>query len=207
MPDVVFEHLTTPTTADWDQIRAIYESNFPPVMQKPFDVFLDGVPDGSIILLVARADGAIIGITTLARLPATPTLYLGYLAVDPVRHNNGIGGRLFEFMVAFAVRHTDVDAIVWEVEAPEPGDPAHLHNRRIRFYERHGSAVITAAPTYRMPDTEGGTIPLRLMWLPLGARHHPPDQTEIASWIRDIYVLFYPGNEPLAEQIIAEMQG
>jgi GNAT superfamily N-acetyltransferase len=207
---VTFEHLPQPTDDDLARIQDIYESNFPPVMQKPFAVIAGGSRDGSVIVLVARDEGQpgrIVGIATLAYLPGTPTLYLGYLAVDQRLHNRGIGGQLFRFTVAFVTDHTSVETLVWEVEAPEPGDPAHIHNRRIRFYERLGAQVVTLASTYRMPDGNpgSGTIPLRLMWYPLGGRTTPPLKPEVASWIKDIYDLVYPGSEALAAQLIAEL--
>jgi hypothetical protein len=97
-----------------------------------------------------------------------------------------------------------VNALVWEVEAPE-ADPAHIHNRRIRFYERHGARVVRMANTYRMPAGDDDTIPLRLMWIPVRGRTHPPDRAEVAAWIDDIYDLVYPGSEALAERLIAEL--
>jgi len=207
---VTFEHLPQPTDDDLARIRDIYESNFPPVMQKPFTVIAEGSRDGSVIVLVACDEGQpgrIMGIATLAQLAGTPTLYLGYLAVDQRLHNRGIGGQLFRFVVEFVTDHTSAGALVWEIEAPEQGDPMHIHNRRIRFYERLGAQVVTLASTYRMPDgnSGGGTIPLRLMWYPLHGRTAPPAKPEVASWIKDIYDLVYPGSDALAAQLIAEL--
>lgn len=208
---IILEHLTAPTPDEIDQIRTIYETNFPPVMQKPFRVIAGGSRDGSVTVLVARDSDqpeTIVGFATLAALPRTDdALYLGYLASDPLRHNQGIGGALVDFMVAFVDQNlTGVSAIVWEVEGPEP-DPDHLHNRRIRFYERHGARVVTQAPTYRMPTGEasGDTIPLRLMWIPVRGRTRALDRAEISAWITGIYDLVYPGGEALAARIIAEL--
>ncbi len=210
MPTLL-EHLTTPTPDEIDQIRTIYETNFPPVMQKPFRVIADGSRDRSVTVLVARDSDqpeTIIGIATLAALPRTAdALYLGYLATDPLRHNQGIGGALVDFMVAFVNQNlAHVSAIVWEVEGPEP-DRDHLHNRRVRFYERHGARVVTQVPTYRMPTGEanGDTIPLRLMWIPVQGRTRAPDRAEISAWINGIYDLVYPGDKALAGRIIAEL--
>jgi len=205
---ITLHHLTAPTPDEIAQIKALYECNFPPVMRKPFRTITDGSRTGDVTLLVARDSDQpdrIVGMATLAALVQTPSLYLGYLATDPQSHNQGIGGALFDFMVAqMADLQRDRNAIVWEVEAPE-ADPKHLHNRRIRFYERHGARVVRMANTYRMPDNEGGEIPLRLMWIPLGGRTHPPERAEVAAWIADIYALVYPGNTQLCAQLIAEL--
>jgi len=210
---LIFEHLPNPTDEQLTRVRAIYESNFPLVMQKPFAIIAQGSRNGAVTLLVARdqtqpqTGEPIVGIATLAHLPRTPVLYLGYFAVDLPWQNQGIGRQLFWFMVRFVTENAAVDAMVWEVEAPEPGHPAHIRNRRIRFYEQLGAQVVTLASTYRMPDNtpDGGTIPLRLMWLPMRGRQHPPDRAEVAAWISDIYDLVYPSSEGLAAQIIAEM--
>jgi GNAT superfamily N-acetyltransferase len=205
---ITFQHLTAPTPDEIAQVRALYESNFPPVMRKPFRQIAEGSHSGDVTLLVARDDAQpdrIVGMATLAALAQTPALYLGYLATDPQLHNQGVGGALFEFVVArMADLHRDKNAMVWEVEAPE-ADPNHLHNRRIRFYERHGARVVRMANTYRMPDNEGGEIPLRLMWIPLRGRTHPPDRAEVAAWITDIYALVYSDSAELCAQLIAEL--
>jgi len=44
---VRFERLLHPTPDDLAQIKAIYDENFPPVMQKPFDVIRTGGQDDS----------------------------------------------------------------------------------------------------------------------------------------------------------------
>ena len=207
---VIFEHLAQPTDDELARIRHIYESNCPPVMQKPFGVIAEGSQDGSVTVLIARDEdspGRIVGMVTLAQLAGTRTLYFGYLAVEQRLHNRGIGTELFRYTVQFATDRTAAEALVWEVEAPEPGDLTHIHNRRIRFYERLGAQVVTLAGSYRMPDGNpgDGTIPLRLMWYPLRGRTTPPRKPEVASWIQDIYDLVYPGSEALAAQLIAEL--
>lgn len=120
-------------------------------------------------------------------------------------HNQGIGGKLFDHMVEWVAGvDQSKNAIVWEVEAPE-AEPDHIHNRRIRFYERHGARVVGMAHTYRMPDDKGGVIPMRLMWIPLQGRTHPPDRDEVAAWIAGIYALVYPDSPELCAQLIAEL--
>ena len=189
-----YERLLNPTGDELAQIKAIYDENFPPVMQKPFDVISGGSRDGSVIVLVARdADqpDRLVGIATLAALSRTATIYLGFLATDQRLHNQGIGGTLFRFMVDYVTAQTSADSLIWEVEGPEP-DPAHLHNRRIRFYERQGAHVAALVPTYRMPDGAGGTIPLRIMWLRLREDQTPPRKREVVDWINDITTWFIP---------------
>lgn len=200
-----FEHLTHPTPGDLARVRAIYESNFPPVMQKPFRLIDEGVADGTIMLLAACDAGIPLGFATIARLPAAQAMYLSYFAVDSAAQNQGIGSRLFQFMAETLERATQANVLVWEVEAPER-DPAAIENRRIRFYERLGARIAGMAATYRMPDLEPGqTIPLRLMWLLLAGRTARPHRDEVAAWIQDIYDMVYPGEDDLAAAIIAEL--
>lgn len=205
---ITFHHLTAPTPGDIAQIRTVYETNFPPVMRKPFRELVDGSRTGDVILLVAREGdppARIVGIATLAELPHTSSFYLGFLATDQMLHNQGIGGKLFDHMVEWVAGvDRSKNAIVWEVEAPE-AEPDHIHNRRIRFYERHGARVVGMAHTYRMPDDKGGVIPMRLMWIPLQGHTHPPDRDEVAAWIAGIYALVYPDSPELCAQLIAEL--
>lgn len=205
---ISFQHLTAPTPGDIAQIRALYMSNFPPVMRKPFREITDGSQTGDVTLLVAREaapPARIVSMATLAALAETSALYLGFLATNQTLHNQGIGGALFDFMIEWVADFSrDKNAIVWEVEAPE-ADPGHLHNRRIRFYERHGARVVRMASTYRMPDEEGGEIPMRLMWLPIQGRTHLPERAEVAAWIAAIFKLVYPDSSKLCTQIIAEL--
>lgn len=205
---ITFHHLTAPTPDEIAQVRALYESSFPPVMRKPFREIAEGSRTGEVALLVARAGnppGRIVGMATLAALAQTSALYLGFLATDQELHNQGIGGALFDFVVEWVpTSGRDIDTMVWEVEAPE-ADLNHLHNRRIRFYERHGARVVRMASTYRMPAQEHDEIPLRLMWIPLQRRIRPPDRAEVASWIAGIFALVYPDSRELCAQLITEL--
>ncbi len=211
-----FELLTTPTEQEFDQIRRIYEASFPLIHQKPFVDLVNGARDESITLLVVRevADNAangpdrtITGFATLLRLPSTPTMYLVYFALDEKTRSQGTGSRFFNYMVDQMTRRLDVDALVWEVEAPETTDSKEIHQRRIRFYERLGAQIVTAALNYRMFDFEKGegTIPLRLMWLSLPHRATPLERADVTAWIHDIYALVYQDTQWLADQMIAEI--
>lgn len=205
---IVFGRSAPPDADKLAALRALYDANFPPVLQKPFGLLQAGIADGSIALLTAERTlpppARLLGFATLVPLPHSRALYLGYLATAPELHGMGIGGQLFDFLVRWAQDNSDAGAVVWEVEAPEP-DPDHLHNRRIRFYERHGAHLVTLAPRYRMADGQGGTIALRFMWIPLRADTPAPDRDTVARWIRDLYPLVYPGAEAFAETLIAEL--
>ena len=209
MMAIQFERLDTPTPAQLKQIQAIYEDSFPPSEREPFADIAASIASRFLMLLVAHEDNERAGIMSfvlVTTLPDVNLAYLPYFATHRNSRNQGVGARLFTFMVDYLARVGEWGALIWEVEPPNPDDPGDLKNRRIGFYERMGAQVITSATSYCMPNFEtGGIVPLRLMWLPLGDCQGTPVKSTVIAWIRAIYAHDYPGYAALCDQIITGM--
>lgn len=203
--NTVFEVLDGFKTAeDFERFKFIYEHNFPEEERRPSEE-IGGTAEEPRILIVGRdrESRQIIAIAVLATLPNTPALYLEYFAVDTTLHSRGLGSTFFNFMVSYFKENGDAQVFVWEVELDIPDEPEAQPNRRIRFYERLGAAIVPMDPSYKMPDLTGGEpLPMYLMQMPLKGQETAPTKQEIAAWVKGIYQIAYPDQLTLAEQII-----
>ena len=203
--DITFESLKNPTAQELAQVEQIYLANFPPDEKMPFQEAADGLVKGWLTVLVARVGEQIAGMAMLNPLPDAPLWYLPYIAVDSSQHGNGIGSRLFQFMLDFLRYETDTEGLIWEVEPDVPGQPDHPQNRRIRFYERQGAQLLRRIPNYVMPSMidENSVVPARLMWCPVRGALREVPLAEVLRWLRALYACSYPDHPGLCEQIIA----
>jgi ribosomal protein S18 acetylase RimI-like enzyme len=210
---IQFERLDSPTPIQLEQIQAIYEDSFPPSEREPFADIAASMADQSLMMRVAREgdeSARVMGFALVTTLPDVKLAYLPYFATHRDSRNQGVGARLFRFMVDDLARMGEWRALIWEVEPPNPDDPGDVKNRRIGFYERLGGRLITSAASYCMPDYEtGGVVPLRLMWLPLDDDDddwpETPTKSTVIAWIKSLYAHDYPGYSALCDAIIAGM--
>jgi GNAT superfamily N-acetyltransferase len=135
-------------------------------------VVLANIAEGRRDCFVVRGDGqTLLGLAVLQPLKGLDVVLLEYLAVAPTFRDRGIGGQLFDCVVADYQKTTI--GIVLQVEAPSAAKGAErdVRTRRVEFYRRHGADVVTGAPSYRAPCTRGsGLLRYDLMWRPLGQR-------------------------------------
>lgn len=207
--DTRCEFCPLPSKADVEQIRHIYEANFPASERKPFEAFGLGNAASSYRCLVARSvasPGGICAFALLLPLPQVSRVFLEYLAVGTQWQGQGIGQIVFRTASSFAGE----DGLVWEVEPPVPDDLNHQANRRLRFYEKQGARLIEHSQGYAMPDysSQGGnaltqSVPLRLMQLPLEAQ---PDHAQTCALIRAIYDVAYSDAASLRDEILISVQ-
>jgi GNAT superfamily N-acetyltransferase len=206
--EIFCERLLNPAHADIEQIRWIYEANFPPAERKPFGDIVSRIRAGAYICLVARPENApdqIIAFALLMLLPDVALAFLEYVAVQPDLQGRGVGSRLFHAVAAYIRERGLAQGVVWEVEPPLSAEPGEDRNRRLRFYEQLGAGIVSLSTVYAMPNYESGSggAPLLLMRLPLEKQ---PGKTEVAAIIREIYEVAYPGWESLRDEILAALE-
>lgn len=204
---VVYQRLTLATPQDLARIRSIYEASFPPAERKPFDAIAPLIADGPYICMVCQsAHGTIAAFALLLLLPLAHGAFLEYLAVDSSARGQGIGSSLLRETGTYLQAHGIASHMVWEVEPPSVGAQDTPHNRRIRFYENLGAALIVNSAAYRMPNYEGSSpagVPLRLMELPAQPQ---PDLPALRQTIAEIYQVAYPQHGELLNAIIQELE-
>lgn len=151
----------------------ILVDSFPASERDEPDQVIANIEQGRRRSLFAYDDNVLVGFAVFLDLPAVEVVLLEYMAVTGDARGRGIGGLLFDAVVA-ELAHEEVPCagLVLEVEAPygASGDEEIQRKRRISFYERHGALVVTAAPAYRVPSTMGPeALPFLLMWRPMAA--------------------------------------
>ena len=146
---------------DDDTARAIYEGSFPASLRAPWSDLTDHRPDERLLVL-ADGDSSVAGIALTRRLGDTGMAFVRYLAVDPARRSEGLGGILIDEL-RDVLRGDGIGVILLDVEEPL-GEHARDDRRRIAFYERCGLSLLDA-PGYAPPDhgATGEIVPLLLM--------------------------------------------
>lgn len=203
-----YEVLPDPMPDDLRQIEAIYRSSFPPAELAPFPDIVREVREGLNTLIISRHEsGSVSAFALIHWLPGSRLIFLPYMAVARGYQNQGIGSGLLRYVVDELLHSCEADALIWEVERPESDDPNDERRRRVRFYERLGAQMVSAANAhYCMPNPAGeGTVPLWLMWVPLCHSPEQPGPVEVARWVQAIYAHDYASRPDLAEQIIEQI--
>jgi GNAT superfamily N-acetyltransferase len=174
-----------------DAVRRIYDEGFPDRLRADFTSLTDQREDGeSALALVHRRQPC--GFAMLRRLGGTGWTFLRYFVVDQGRRGQGLGGIMWNLLIAW-LRADGGTLLVFDVEDPgEPGcDPAEwqVRSRRIRFYQRHG-AVVLPVRGYRQPHTgagDGGWTPMLLMAAPVATGGPAPGAGEAPAIVSAVY--------------------
>jgi len=191
------------------QICQIAEESFPPEEREPCQTLIKSIQDGRSILYTASVKNAIWGFTKLTLLKKTNIYLMEYLAVEKSSRNRGIGGRILQF-IKKDLRIGKAAGLLLEVESPEEKSRGEkeIRQRRIRFYQRNGAQMVLDHGTYRMPNLAGeGSLPMRLMWLPIEAGSNPPSNLNLTDLFTLIFTETYVGkkNEALLQSIIGKL--
>ncbi len=188
------------------QICRIAEESFPPEEREPCQTFLKTIQDGRSILYTASDKNTNRGFTKLTPLKNTNIYLMEYLAVETRSRNQGIGGKILQF-IKKDLKAVKGLGLILEVEPPEMpgGEEREIRQRRIRFYQRNGAQMVLDGGTYRMPNLTGeGSLPMRLMWLPIKEGGGPPTKLTLSELFTLIFTETYGGepNEGLLHAII-----
>ena len=99
-------------------------------------------------VVIRDADGAIAGFATIAR-PFATTWEIAWMAVDPARHQQGLGRLLVEAVVALAQAEGGHMLVVKTLSATDPS-PEYAATRA--FYARMGFLPIAEVPEHWGPE-------------------------------------------------------
>jgi GNAT superfamily N-acetyltransferase len=179
------------------KVWMIAEASFPPEERETCPVFLQSIENGRSVLYTAGFRDSIVGFTKLTPLGQSRIYLMEYLAVVENIRNQGLGSQILTFVRNDLSAQPDA-GILLEVEPPlaVSGKEQELRQRRIRFYQRHGAALIMDYDAYRMPNLAGeGSLWMHLMWLPVKEDCQPSTSLTLAGLIKLIYQETYPGEE------------
>ena len=176
------------------QLRAIYETSFPPSERCDVSEFAAAIASGTYSLFSAVDGNDLLGFAMTLHLNRSNVHLLSYLAVAQHARSRGIGEKLVRGTAQLLQDNAHATALILEVESPDEGtsDERHLRERRIEFYRRLGAMRIDSAPHYRAPNLAGtGTLNFKLMWLPLIDSAKVPSGEQLKQLVRAIYLQSY----------------
>lgn len=171
-----------------NQVLAIYEASFPASQRADLSGLDQVMEEEGPLLYVAREGERVVAFALLDPLACGRVYLLGYLAVAAEQRGRGVGGQLLRY-IQDDLRADGTEGLLLEVEPPEEGPEQErpIRQRRVAFYERLGARVIREAASYRMPNLAGeGSLPMLLMWLPVG-QPEPPASDHLIDCIVHIY--------------------
>jgi len=162
----------------------LYESAFPPEERVPVSSLLrallaseQGTPRPRKLWALLDAQDVFLGLAQANWNENYHLVYLGYFAVSPHSHGQGLGSAFFRLLLPHlqgAVGGGSPDFLLFDVERPDRlDDPvkSQIARRRIGFYERLGAAVLPGASFY------WGSVVQRMMFY----RFTPIDVSEIRA--------------------------
>jgi 2-(1,2-epoxy-1,2-dihydrophenyl)acetyl-CoA isomerase len=174
-----------------DEVRRIYEGGFAPHLRSGFASLTTEREPGEIALALVHG-GQPRGFAMLRPLGDTGWIFLRYFVVDHRARGQGLGGIMWDRLTA-RLRADGYALLVFDVEDPaEPGcgpDEEKIRFRRIRFYERHGAALLPVRG-YGNPHGDDGArdwTPMRLMAAPVAAGAPVPGTSEVPAIVAAVY--------------------
>ncbi|MBI5035279.1 MAG: GNAT family N-acetyltransferase [Chloroflexi bacterium] len=193
------------------QLRAIYESSFPPSERGDVSKFAAAIASRVYSLFTAIDGNDLLGFAVTLRLTPSDVHLLSYLAVAQQARNRGIGEKLMRGATQLLRDNAHATALILEVESPDESnaEERHLRERRIEFYRRLGATMIEGAPRYRAPNLAGtGTLNFKLMWLPLVDSAKVPTGEQLKQLVLAIYVQSYKltSGDPLVVEALQELK-
>lgn len=175
-------------------VERIYRASFPPEERAPYEELLRAVREGRRELYLLQSETKVVGFASIAALTGGRVGYLEYFAVARALRNQGLGSQFLQRLWQI-FRERRFAGFILEVEPEDEGTEAErsLRARRIGFYQRNGTNLVSCAPQYVMPRLDGqGTLRMRLMWATLEDGGPPkPDGALLRQCIRDIFTRIY----------------
>jgi GNAT superfamily N-acetyltransferase len=205
-----FESLTAAALTGDAAWWRIYRESISLEGREPDEVIRRGVDLGVAVVASARLNGETVGIASAHLLRKPAVVFLVYLATQSEVRGQGCGAKLFEFAWQTASEHPAWDGesprgIIWEVDSPDIAgsqEEARLGERRIRFFERLGGAVLPAA--YTQPPVSGTPVPMLLMFRP-AAGEALPNPEETRAIVEAMYAEKYGAVNGIARPVLDEL--
>jgi hypothetical protein len=163
-----------------DQVRAIYETGFPPEQRFPFP---DLLRDHALALVEAGGPVALV-----VYRPLTPNgwVFVRYFVAGT--WGVGVGRRLWAALVE-VLGSAGQTRVVLDLDDPgEDGVDAaerHIRERRIAFYQRLGLQLLPVLDY--LPPHDGPAHPMRLMAFDLPGHPGPPPGAELDAVVVAVY--------------------
>jgi ribosomal protein S18 acetylase RimI-like enzyme len=176
------------------QIGRIYAEAFPPAQRAALETLAGAVEEGSRRLFVAQDGEEVVGFAFTVPLPETRIHCLEYLAVKRERRGQGLGSLLLRAVLADLAMEERVPGLVLEVESDRVGgqEEKTVRGARIAFYRANGAHLIEQVPHFLAPNlVDGGTLEMRLMWLPADDGPSMLNGPDLAACVRGIYSQSY----------------
>lgn len=171
------------------QVRRIYEDGFAPHLRADFTTLTTEREPDEIALALVR-DRQPYGFAMLRPLGDTGWIFLRYFVAG--QRGQGLGGIMWDRLIA-RLRADGYLLLIFDVEDPDElgSDPAEveIRNRRIRFYQRHGAALLPVRG-YGNRHEDGGDhewTPMRLMAAPVAAGTPAPGPEEAPAIVSAVY--------------------
>jgi hypothetical protein len=193
-PSWMFKRHGSPFQSISGQVEHIYAEAFPPSQRVDYDTLTAAVAEGSRLLFTAQKGGQVLGFAITTPLPDADVHCLEYFAVRQGDRSQGIGAGLLRTVLSDLHANEHVSGLILEVEPEQEGNETEQEIRRARvaFYLRNGATPIADVTRFLAPDlSTGGTIEMKLMWLPTGGAPAIPSGPELWVCIRGIYSRCY----------------
>lgn len=170
-----------------DNLVAIYSEALPPSEQKPRTVLEEALYNKNYYFYVLNKNDKTVGFAIVYAPDYSDYYLLEYMAVDHTCRSEGLGGKIFDSLVAeFKNRH-----MVIEVESPHQPSPDYEQRlKRLAFYSRQGSKTIDKLK-YILPLESHFTPPEMLLLLHSSTYVSSIPKTKLSEWVKDIYVAVY----------------
>jgi GNAT superfamily N-acetyltransferase len=189
------------------QIGNMYTEAFPPSQRVDFDTLIAAVKMGERRLFTAEAEGEVLGFAVTVPLPDTGIHCLEYFAVKRGQRGRGTGSILLRIVLGDLAATENALGLILEVESDHSGSEAERETRRARiaFYHRNGAHLVDGVPCFMAPDlVDGGTLEMKLMWLPAGNGPSRLCGPRLLTCLRGIYSQSYglPLDDPRIESTL-----
>jgi GNAT superfamily N-acetyltransferase len=184
-----------------NQIQSIYTEAFPPGQRVDFSILAAAVKNKERTLFTAKESGKVLAFAITTPLSGVHVHCLEYLAVHQGQRSRGVGSSLIRTMVGDLLTTEHIAGLILEVESDQIDSEEERETRRARmaFYRRNGAHLVEGLAHFLAPDLiDGGTIEMRLMWLPAGGAPARLSDPDLCACVCGIYSQCYglPPDDP-----------
>jgi acetoin utilization deacetylase AcuC-like enzyme/GNAT superfamily N-acetyltransferase len=149
---------------------------------------------GWVLLMAEDGRGRVLGFTFTLWFPELRLGYLYYIASQPERRAQGIGGALYEanreLLRAKGARGLFLDAGPDSRDKLRHPELLAVNRRRLKFYERYDARPVEGTLYDILPNPANDGYQTLLLFDPLG-RNRPPARAETRQFVRRMFQVQY----------------